>query len=1143
MASDASGLTATFTVTNSTASAEVYSLDCGVFAPVSSCSVNQGSVSVPANSSALFGVTYSTGSTGGTGPLYAYATPTIHPGDTFEGYYNVVVTAPTYSVTVTVVGGPDSIEVGISATYAFRVHNGSTAAATFTLACAQSGGAICGTPAPASITLGSGQDGDVTVIGTGGTTLGAASLTLSASGPASGSAVKSVTIFRSYPLKPFSPSGNRVVRSGCPITTAGPGSAVQCGDLLYAHALPGYRSMGRPRTVTLLYSSATAKPTPVVAVDYATYPGDAPPQALRIELNNITNGSVRIAQVYFSTSGFTFSAKQTHRLTIPINADSLQLGTGAYPLQISVFKKLGGVWQDQSPDTATTRLLVVNRRASAFGAGWWEAGVERIVPDATGALLVLADGSATYFPRNGTLYQSPPGEYSTLSTTANGYKRVLKGNRVTVWYGSSGLPDSITDNNPARNRAVYAWSGERLVSITDPVGKTISFLVDASARINRIKIPGSDTVRLQQSVHSGATDADLDQITDPDGLGSPFSYAGTTHRMSASTARATGQVTYAFEALTGTVDTVSAPSGSNVPSKRFRAWQRVGVPASGTGLSEATPATPSYADSARAVLSWARYTGYLPGMPQYEQDTAWFAMDRTGAPTKVARPLVGLVTIDRDSTGLPVHITTAGGAEVWQSWNASGSLLKSKMKVRAGWTTTAVRYDSTRYVYNTAWQELDSIIPPAGDTVTFKYDASGRRDSVIDALGNVTRFYYKNNGLVWKVAAPHPTVAGGEEPLPTVFLYDSTLTWNLLSASKGTDTTRYRYDSTRVIADTVLNALGDFTAYEYDKMGRVTKQTQVALSLTSGVNGYQRLQPPNQIVSYSFNDAARLVTQTDPLGWQSTWLHDPAGRLVRRCVRESWCDSTTYQDGMNPTKQLSRRGDWTDVAFDAGGRPIAKVLTEFSPTQRDDSVSYVYDTDGILTQVRNQYSRIFFRYDPYGRRRSEAQLIRNWADTTFASGLTFYHEYDPNGRRAKTYLNGNVQCSPCANPATDSVLVAYQQPLTFTYFGNGNLKEINNPFWPVSPQKWSYSYDRKSRARGLAYPTTTPNVYNDSLAYDDNDRVAWHSFGSSSAEGTETILPDQIGRTLTRQSGQTVSYAYDGRGELILNSSSGAIAA
>ena len=51
----------------------------------------------------------------------------------------------------------------------------------------------------------------------------------------------------------------------CLTAGAGESAAWSCGDLVLTHAMPGYTTMNRERSLTLIHNSATAWPRPVVA--------------------------------------------------------------------------------------------------------------------------------------------------------------------------------------------------------------------------------------------------------------------------------------------------------------------------------------------------------------------------------------------------------------------------------------------------------------------------------------------------------------------------------------------------------------------------------------------------------------------------------------------------------------------------------------------------------------------------------------------------------------------------------------------------------------------------------------------------------------------------------------------------------------
>ena len=209
--------------------------------------------------------------------------------------------------------------------------------------------------------------------------------------------------------------------------------------------------------------------------------------------------------------------------------------TGAHPVRIRGYRKpVNQAFLDNDPDTASGRLLVVNRIDSPFGAGWWPAGVEQLVPDTGGVMLVYGDGSSLYFRKQGSSYLAPPGEHSILTKPSGSvYRRKLLGGRVNVWYSSNGLPDSISDNNSDPNTAIYQWDGDELESITDPTGKSIT--LNYGANSVTIAIPGLSATTLTMN-GSG----DLTSITDPDSFITTLSYATGTHRLTTSKARGTG---------------------------------------------------------------------------------------------------------------------------------------------------------------------------------------------------------------------------------------------------------------------------------------------------------------------------------------------------------------------------------------------------------------------------------------------------------------------------------------------------------------------------------------------------------------------------------------------------------------------------
>lgn len=100
----------------------------------------------------------------------------------------------------------------------------------------------------------------------------------------------------SAPIVSLEPhAGGRVDRSDCVISSAGPGTAFQCGELIATHSMPGYMSMNRERSLTLFYNSGTARVQPVIMADYSLPSGAAVPDSVRVvaSVNGVNKGTYR----------------------------------------------------------------------------------------------------------------------------------------------------------------------------------------------------------------------------------------------------------------------------------------------------------------------------------------------------------------------------------------------------------------------------------------------------------------------------------------------------------------------------------------------------------------------------------------------------------------------------------------------------------------------------------------------------------------------------------------------------------------------------------------------------------------------------------------------------------------------------------
>ncbi|HEU0052430.1 MAG TPA: hypothetical protein VFQ39_04600, partial [Longimicrobium sp.] len=261
--------------------------------------------------------------------------------------------------------------------------------------------------------------------------------------------------------------GTRLERGLCVTASAGAGAAFECGDLRLGHGLPATRSRNRVRAPVLLYNSQHARPYPIVALDLAP-PAGPRPDTIRGVLQ-LSDGTV----VNAWWPGWPSDTLK--RISVGFDA-GLREGIYSYTLTLTA-KWNGGA--SQAIGSWPGRLVIVNRRNSEFGAGWWLAGLERIAYQTDGSLLWIGgDGSHR-------LYRPDPGAAGRWGTD-----RFLR-------------PDSVvlrTDPDPAKTRYARILPGRGEVRFDNqgrhretvsPRGDTTYFHYDGEGRLDLVNWSGA----------------------------------------------------------------------------------------------------------------------------------------------------------------------------------------------------------------------------------------------------------------------------------------------------------------------------------------------------------------------------------------------------------------------------------------------------------------------------------------------------------------------------------------------------------------------------------------------------------------------------------------------------------------------------
>jgi YD repeat-containing protein len=238
----------------------------------------------------------------------------------------------------------------------------------------------------------------------------------------------------------------------------------------------------------------------------------------------------------------------------------------------------------------------------------------------------------------------------------------------------------------------------------------------------------------------------------------------------------------------------------------------------------------------------------------------------------------------------------------------------------------------------------------------FGYDPAGRRSTVTDPMGRVTRYVYDRWGRLDTVV----------DPMNQSTRYSYDLMGNLLTLTDARlQTTTFEYDAHNRVQKTIYPG-GAFETFTYDTRGRLaTMIDRKNITTTYTYDDLGRLtgksftnDPTNTpAFSYTYDVAGRMLTAangTDTL----TWVYNLAGELL--------------------SEQSVKNASTVAYQYDAGGNRIEVKLdgTVF--------VTYAYDDASRLTTITRGANVFGFGYDNANRRTT----------MTYPNGVTTAYTYD-----------------------------------------------------------------------------------------------------------------------------------------------------
>ncbi len=670
--------------------------------------------------------------------------------------------------------------------------------------------------------------------------------------------------------------------------------------------------------------------------------------------------------------------------------------------------------------------------------------------------VVWGDGGKTVLYPDGGVYRPEYSPYPVLSVNQDDVGTLAFRDGTVYTFNADKLA-SIADRNGNTLSLTYDGNGY-LETVTDPRGKSIGFAYNAGNRIDTITDPNNNThtftytgdalTQIASQTPMGTKtwgftyDAQLFMLTktDPDGNETRYTY-DADHKVTQALDPESKTRTVAYDPATATTLVTERDNG---------VWTYKYDQALGVLIEKTDPqghkTTYEY-DANRNITKktdpgggYTTYTYYANG----NLHTATDPLNKTTAYTYNALNLVETVTDPRsnvtqygyDTAGNLTSVAAPGNAVTYYGYDARGNIASITNPLNKTTTLEYDQYDNLRFVTD-----------PKLGVVEMTYDGLGNMLSQKDALGNTTYFQYNSLNQLTQATDPGNRV--------TAYTYDYKGN-RLSSTDANTKAAHYLYNY-RDQLTRITDALGNITNLAYSGSGCSGCGTGVD-KLTAVTDA------KSHITAYEYNTGGELTRETDPLSKTTTYTYDANGNL----------HTLTRPDSKTVT-----------YTYDGNNRLTGKTYSDSS------TATFQYDDAGNMTYAGNAAIAYTFTYDANNR---VTQIVDG-------NSRTIRYTYDAAGNR-------------------QTMVTPENRTLTYTYDNNGLPARI-----ATALGNFDFAYDAANRRMSRTLPNGTVSAY----GYDASSRLTGIATTKNSAPvDSVTYTHDNAGNRLTRTApAESYAYAYD----------------